>query len=168
MTKLHEEDVEILKYIAAKLINEVEENVTNFKCDLDEDYEDMDEWDDDDDEAPKYTIKGRVRTYKITWLHPGLKEEIKLSFTPVYGTVSITTSGDWHTRDIEVGWGGKNKEIKIAIMKIFYKVQAYWEVETPRRNREKFINGLTRVFPHMFDEMLLGDLDDEEKQRDDN
>jgi hypothetical protein len=162
MSKIHEEDKKIFNYVLDKLLTEVSKDISKFSSDMEEDYEDMDTWDDDDDEKPSYTIKGKVRTYSINWNGPN--GTVHLKFTPVYGTVSIRTPKHWDETEVPVGWGAENKDIKIKFMKIWHTVNSWEAVELPRQKREKFINSIMSTFPNILDHIILGGEDDEEEK----
>ena len=151
---IHEEDYKILNFILDDFTNKAEKGLNHFSCDLDDDYEDM--YDDDDDEE-KFPFKGRVKCWSIRYSDTKTKD-ISFKFTPVYGTVSISI-GYTASREFDVGFGPKNKDIKIKIMKLYHKIAAWEKVEIPRRQREKFIDSIVKTFPDLFDHLILGDED---------
>lgn len=165
MDNIHPEDKKVLELILDHLLSEIE-YLSKFRSDYDEDYEDIDEYEDEDDEESKYTIKGRLRSYKLHYSNNDNKRQqsVSLTFTPIFGTVSISTSECYQNRDIKVGWGPANKDIKIKFMKLWHTVNQWEAVEIPRQEREKFINGVMKVFPSIFDNMILGGEDDEDKK----
>lgn len=163
---IHEEDHEILNFILDSITKAADESLEGFSCYRDDDYEEMF---DDDDEEQKFGFYGRVKTWSIT---KGFnrankqdlnKENITFKFTPIFGTVSISI-GYNVSREFKVGFGPKNKDLKIKIMRLYHKIAAWEEVETPRRKREEFINNVVKTFPDLFDHLILGGDDDKEEE----
>lgn len=162
MDDLHDEDKKVLEYALDKLLEESEHDISSFQCDMDTEYDDF-TWDDDEDmdDADKHWFKGPSKCFRFTWTK---SHSFSIKYLPAMGTVSIYTSGRMHIeREINVGLGPANKDIKIAIMKIWHKVNDWWAVEEPRREREKYVNEMMRVFPDIFDSLILGGEDDEEE-----
>jgi len=156
---IHEEDLKILNYILNNLTEESDRDLSKFSCHLSDDY--IEKYDDEDKEE-KFSFKGRVKEFKIS--HTTNSKDVGFRFTPVYGTVSISI-GYNVSREFNVGYGPKHKDIKIKIMKLFYKIATYQEVEIPRQRREKFINDVVKTFPNLFDHLILGDEDGKKEDK---
>jgi len=156
---IHEEDNKILNFILDSMTKIANESLKGFSCHHNDNYKDT------YDIYDKYESphKGRVKTWSVT--QNTNKENITFVFTPVYGTVSISI-GYNASREFEVGYGPKNKDIKIKIMKLYYKIAAWEKVEMPRLEREEFINNAVKTFPNLLDHLILGDSSDEEKEED--
>jgi hypothetical protein len=165
MDEIHAEDKKVLELILDYLLNELK-HISKFSSKFSETYEEMFEYENDSDESTKYVVKGAVRTYGLDY-NSGDKQKkqgVSLRFIPVFGTVSITTSECYRNREINIGWGPANKEIKIKFMKLWRTVNQWEEMEIPRREREEFINSVMKLFPSIFDNMILGGEDDEDKE----
>jgi len=158
MNKMDEEEFKIFDFALDKLTEEATKVLSDFNCSMRDDTDDF-TWDEDQTDKTEY-FKSRTREYIIRWSTKS--NFFRISFAPCYGTVSINIgTGE---RKLDIGFGAKNKDIKIKIMKLYHKIKAYQDIEVPRQDREDFINKMVKVFPDMFDKLILGDEDGEEEE----
>ena len=161
--KIHEEDVAILDFILNKLLEKSNISLENFTVSRSDDYDDF-QWDDDDrrkKHEPGFFIAS-CREYSINWRDTDNRCYTNIKFSPAEGTVSISIGAS--SREFIVGCGSNNKDIKIKMMKLYHKAKEYQDIEIPRKEREEFINETTKVFPDMFDNMILGGEDGSEEE----
>ena len=157
--KIHEEDVKVLEFILDKLLDKIDSGFEDFSCDVSNHLEEF-IWDGGKPHDSAFNMLVKEYIVRLS-----CAPYYRINFTPACGTVSINLENC--KREFDVGFGPKNKDIKIKIMKLYHKIKLWQDIEVPRQEREDFINEVAKAFPDMFDHMILGDTNggDEEEEK---
>jgi len=157
-----DEDIKILNLIISKLTEKYDEDVSGFRVESCDGY---DEFEYDDDRSSRHrskylTIRWKPKNYSWKASTYDYDYDVQLRYNISEQTVSITIGID--SRHIFIGGGSENKDIKIKFVKLYKGVKAWQEVDIPRKEREKFINATTKTFPDILDHLIMEDSDEEE------